>query len=144
MVDRKNRYQCQFCYPSVALQRLKALKQYYLGKNLKVLIWLKSHPAATSTQTWYGDISSMLNHPSDRAFEVGDFDIFKWIHMNGCPWNADTDWSEICTTTDLLQKQEFLEFAARNRCPHAHDVMTAIEVQRFRMMERGPQWSIYY
>ena len=129
---------------NTALNRAAIFQNAIECKNLKVLIWLKSHPAATSTQTWYGDISSMLNHPSDRAFEVGDFDIFKWIHMNGCPWNADTDWSEICTTTNLLQKQEFLKFAARNRCPHAHDVMTAIELQRFRMMERDPQWSIYY
>ena len=61
--------------------------------------------------------------------------------MNGCPWNAETDWSQIGIT---LQKRPFLEFAAKNRCPNAHEVMTAIEVQRFQMMERDPQLSFYY
>jgi hypothetical protein len=31
-------------------------------------------------------------HPSDLAYETGDYEIFEWIHMNGCPWNEDTDW----------------------------------------------------
>ena len=65
-------------------------------KKLKVLIWLKSQPTNTNeiepTISWFGSIANLNPHPSDLAYEKGDYEIFEWIHMNGCPWNEDTDW----------------------------------------------------
>ena len=65
-------------------------------KKLKVLIWLKSQPTNTNelepTTSWFGSIANLNPHPSDLAYETSDYEIFEWIHMNGCPWNEDTDW----------------------------------------------------
>jgi hypothetical protein len=65
-------------------------------KKLKVLIWLKSQPTNTNelepTTSWFGSIANLNPHPSDLAYEKRDYEIFEWIHMNGCPWNEDTDW----------------------------------------------------
>jgi hypothetical protein len=66
-------------------------------QKLKVLIWLKSQSTNTS-ENWYGTISDTFVHPSDLAIEVGNFEIFKWIHINGCPWNKNTDWLKLLTS----------------------------------------------
>jgi hypothetical protein len=86
-------------------------------KNIKVLIWLKSQSTGTSALTWFGDIEYMFNHPSDCAFSVGDFEIFQWVHKNGCPWNKRTDW--VWNLTSARHKRHFIEFAAENGCPNA-------------------------
>jgi hypothetical protein len=62
-------------------------------KKLKVLIWLKSQPTnSNELEPWFGSIANLNPHPSDLAYETSDYEIFVWIHMNGCPWNEDTDW----------------------------------------------------
>ncbi len=86
-------------------------------KKLKVLIWLKSQSTGTSALTWFGDIEYMFKHPSDCAFSVGDFEIFQWVHKNGCPWNKRTDW--LWNLTSARHKRHFIEFAAENGCPNA-------------------------
>ncbi len=57
---------------------------------------MKSQPTNTNelepTTSWFGSIANLNLHPSDLAYETRDYEIFEWIHMNGCPWNEDTDW----------------------------------------------------
>jgi hypothetical protein len=90
-------------------------------KKLKVLIWLKSHSTDdTSSQTWFGSIPSDCPHPSDLAFAVDDFEIFKWIHNQGCPWNDATDWVHLSRSEPY--KRHFVNFAAKNGCPNADKV----------------------
>ena len=44
------------------------------------------------TNTWFGPIANLNPHSSDLAYETRNYEIFEWVHMNGCPWNEDTDW----------------------------------------------------
>ena len=77
-------------------------------QKLKILIWLKSQAINTS-ENWYGNICDIVPHPSDLAFEVGNLEIYKWIHQNGCPWNEHTNWLKLLTSDQ--DKSAFVDFA---------------------------------
>ena len=82
-------------------------------KNIKVLIWLKSQSTDdTSSHTWFGSISNVCPHPSDLAFTVDDFEIFRWIHNHGCPWNDATDWVHLLRHRSGPSEIEVFYFAA--------------------------------
>jgi hypothetical protein len=57
----------------------------------------------------YGNICDIVPHPSDLAFEVGNLEIYKWIHQNGCPWNEHTNWLKLLTSDQ--DKSAFVDFA---------------------------------
>jgi len=89
------------------------------SRKLTVLIWLRSQSTDenTSSEFWFGSISDLHTHPSDLAFQVGNLEIFKWIHMNGCPWNDTTNW------TNRVYRTDFVQFAADNGCAEAFMVL---------------------
>jgi hypothetical protein len=112
-------------------------------KNIKVLIWLKSQSTDdTSSQTWFGSIPSDCPHPSDLAFAVDDFEIFKWIHNQGCPWNDATDW--VHRSRSEPYKRHFVNFAAKNGCPNADEVRFVLQKidssRRFRKQGYPSRW----
>ena len=86
--------------------------------KLKVLIWIKQQARHSSPQLWYGNIGDL--HLSVCAAQVGNIDIFQWLHLNECPWSTQT-----YSSAKSKGHTDLLDWAMKNGCPYnaAEDVV---------------------
>ena len=85
--------------------------------QLEVLIWLKEQPFLSigteehHSRLWYGYVVGK-EHPSVCAAEVGNLEVFQWLHLNGCPWHTST-----YASAQVKDHTEILDWALKNGCP---------------------------
>jgi hypothetical protein len=79
------------------------------NNRLHVLIWLKE-AYFTSSEFWC--VAADCKPFSLLAAEQRNFDIFQWVHSNGCPWSNYT----YATLSKRLMYDDWVEWALKNGC----------------------------